>query len=314
MKQVFLICGADARWLNDERDATIGRFVPREMRDENLLELYATSNRELRLEDVLSQVVSELATIPFLPDSRRVVVVHNLSDFMAGGRSGGARKKGGKKGSAQGESKKRTPVQVLEHFMQHDLPATGNVLIFASLIEYDRGRYLDTNAALYKALQKSEIAQIVQPRGREQDPLFSMSDAILDRRTAEALRHFRSIYGEATKTRVFGELLKLVRFLIQADLVTRLEGGGMPQERIELRYMPDDKRLSYLSQAQWLRDKYARSAARFKLTELMAALDQLLEIHRALFPTARDRHVPDERMLIETFIIQFCEGAMRKTA
>lgn len=311
MKQVFLVIGADASWVGDEREALIERFVSKEMRDENLLELYATSSRDLKLDDVCGQVVSELATIPFLPDSKRVVVLHNLADFLGGGRSKGG---GRKKASGAGGKKKRTSVEMLEMFMKNDLPATGNVLIFSSVVDPLRGKYVDRNSPLRKMLDKSDIAQVMLPPQKEKDPLFEMSDAILARRTPAALKAFRAVYSNDTQTRVFNEMLKVVRFLIQADVIGRLSEGGMSADRARNRVMPDNKTLSLLDQPDWVVKKYRGAAMRFQLRQSMAALERLLEIQRVLFPSSADTYVPDLRMMLETFIVEFCEGAMRKSA
>ena len=163
-------------------------------------------------------------------------------------------------------------------------------------------------------LQKSEIAAIVQPRQKEKDPIWAMSDAFVAGRAAETLRHMRSFYSDNTKNRIVGQMVADVRMLIQASVVKRLRDGDMPDAQIKNRYMPGDKRLSLLDQPDWKVDKLIAASNRFKLAQLMAGLERLLEIQRVLFPSADDPYVPDLRMLVENFVVEFCEGAMRKTA
>jgi DNA polymerase III delta subunit len=76
-----------------------------------------------------------------------------------------------------------------------------------------------------------------------------------------------------------------------------------------MKYLPNDKRLNLYQQHPFVQKKVRENAARFQLRELMQALDQLLKINTALVPSQKDLYVPDVQLMLETFIVGFCEGA-----
>jgi hypothetical protein len=308
MKQIYLIVSSDARWVTQQRNDLIGDLLPKEMRDENLLELFSSTNQSLKFADILPQVLSELSTIPFLPDSRRVVVVHDLADLLAGGNRGKAAAK--KKDRAKKEDKapkKLSPVETFIAFAQRDLSATENVLILSTIIEFERGQYLDEKGPLYTFLRSSPLATVLRPSHRETDPLWLMGDALIERNAAQCLRHFRAIYRDDMRGRVFNEMLRLVRFTLQAKVLGKLETSGATATRIQS-YLPDDKRLNFLQQPDFVREKIRRAAGRFQVRELMSAMERLLDLNRVLYPSQSMLYVPDAKFLFETFIMEFCAG------
>lgn len=321
MKQIYLIVSSDARWVTQQRNDLISEILRPEMRDENLLELFSSSNQPLRLADILPEILSELSTIPFLPDSRRVVVVHDLADLLAGGKSrAGGKSKAGKAGQSKDSGKggraktddkapkRLTSVETFIAFAKQDLSATENVLILSTIIEYERGQYLDEKGPLYTFLRSSPLAEIVRPSHRETDPLWLMGDALLERNAADCLKHFRSIYRDDMRARVFSELLRMVRFVLQAKVLGKLKQGAAATL---IQSLPGDKRLNFLQQPQGIQEKVRRAAPRFQIRELMAAMQRLLEINRILYPTSNMLYVPDAKLLMETFIMEFCAGPGR---
>ena len=75
--------------------------------------------------------------------------------------------------------------------------------------------------------------------------------------------------------------------------------------------MPDDKRLNLYRQHAFVQGKINGAAGKFQLRELIGAMDRLLEINRVLIPSQNDAYAPDVRLLLETFIVGFCEGEGR---
>lgn len=322
MKQVYLIHSSDAKWVTRQREALIDDIVPREMREESLLEIFSTSSRSLDLGNIFSDVISELATIPMLPDSRRVVVLHNLSDILRGGGESpktkkAAAKKAGKKKAAEPTAPtaraKLTPLEILADFIQRDLPATENALILSNIIEYDRNQEIDDKGAFYQMLERSPICEIIKPSYKEVNPIWQMGDALIRRDTAATLRHFRALYRDDMRGRLFGEILRNVRFILQAKVLSRIEKKGTTsREIIEMKYLPHEKKINLYQQAEFLQKKYKQNAENFQLRELMQAMDRLLAINRMLYPPKDATYVPDLRLLLETFIVEFCETGRKR--
>jgi hypothetical protein len=322
MKQLYLIYSSDAKWVTRRREALIDELMPREMHDQNLLEIFSTSSRSVvELGAVLPEIISEMATIPFLPDNRRVVVVHNVADAFRGEAASKTASKNAKKTAKKPTKKKQdetdaprrfSPVETLAAFVNVDLPATQNVLIFSNIIEYDRGQEIDEKGPFHRLIENSPLGEIIKPDHRETNPLFLMSDALLCRDAVGSLRHLRSVYRDDARGRVFNEILRNVRFLVQAKVVSLLERKGTSREVIETKYLPDDKRLNFYQQSPFVQKKIKEHLEDFNLRELMRALERLLEINRGLYPTKDAAYVPDVRMLLETFLVEFCEGALAR--
>ena len=303
--QLYLIHSSDARWVTQQRESLISDLVSSEMRDENLLELYSSTNQALKLDDVLPEILAELSTIPFLPDSRRVVAVHGLAELLA--RSGRRPAKKGPKKKAGGGAKKRTPVEVFAAFVERDLPATENVLIVSCIVESERGESVDSSSALYK-LFKPPIGQVLKPARRETDPVFQMTDALLRRDAPNCIRHFRRVYRDDSRTRIFHQILRNVRFLLQAKVLEKVQAKGLSRDILEMKYLPDDKNLNLYKLHAYPRQKIEGAVGAFQLRELMDAMDRLLEINSALIPSQQDVYAPDVKLLLEAFIAGFCQG------
>ena len=304
-KQIYLIHSSDAAWVGRRREQTIDELVPREMREENLREFVSTTNQALKLADVLPEVLSELSTIPMF-GGRQVVVVHNLSDFLTGGRKSAGAKGKKKKAGAKGK-KKLTPVEAFAAFVEKDLPSTDNVVIFSNVIEMERGWRIDEKSALYK-LVKPPVGEIMKPARKETDPIFLMSNALLRRDAVQCVRHFRAIYRDDARGRIFHEILKNVRFLLQAKVLKMVEKKGTSRDIIDMKYLPDDRRLNLHKQHAFVQKKINDAAHNFQLRELIEALEKMLHVNRWLIPSQKDAYVPDVQLLLETFIIGFCEG------
>jgi len=326
MKQLYLIYSSDAKWVTRRCEALIDELMPREMRDQNLLEIFSTSSRSVvELSAILPEIMSEMATIPFLPDSRRVVVVHNVADAFRGEAASKAASRTASK-TARKTAKKSTkkkqdetdapkmlsPVETLAAFVNVDLSATQNVLIFSNIIEYDRSQEIDEKGPFHQLIENSPLGEIIKPDYRETNPLFLMSDALLRRDAAGSLRHLRSVYRDDARGRVFNEILRNVRFLVQAKVLSLLERKGTSREIIETKYLPNDKRLNFYQQSPFVQKKIKEHLDDFNLRELMRALERLLEINRGLYPAKDAAYVPDVRMLLETFLVEFCEGALAR--
>ncbi len=299
--QIHLIASNDAQWVTQQREQIVSELVPDEMRDENLLELYAMNNRALELSGILSEVQSELSTIPFLPDSRRVVVIHDLKEMV---NAGGRRPKG--KPKKKSGNAKLSPEERFVLFLERDLSATDNQLILSTIIDDARGQSLNDKSALYTFISKSPLGRIIRPPRRETDPIFLLTDAMLDRNAPLAIRHFRHIYRDDARTRIFNAILRNTRLLLQTKMLEKIESGDKSREFIEMTFLPNAKSLNLYKEHKFVQQKLRAAAPRFSLRELMQALDKLFEINCVIIPSPQDKYIPDIKLLMETYILDFC--------
>lgn len=309
MKQIHLIYSSDARFVTREREETINALLPRDLRDENLVEIISTSNKyTVDLQDTLPQILSELGTISLLPDNRRVVVVHNLSDLYRRSSQKKASRKKSKKGSLEEPSKKE-PLEILQIFMEKDLPQTENALILCAQIDYARQMEVNEKSPLFEFLKKLPICQVHYSPQKEVNPVFLMGEAFIARDAVSCLRHFQSINNKDMHFRIFSELLRNVRFLLQAKLLSHLEKKNLSRSTISMLYLPNDAKQSLYEQKDFVQKKYQQAMNAFTLRELMRASERLLCLNQYIIPGRNAAYVPDMALLIQTFILEFCSGA-----
>jgi len=308
MKQIHLIYSSDARFVTREREETINALLPRDLRDENLVEIISTTNKyTVELQDILPQLLSELGTISLLPDNRRVVVVHNLADLYRRGFQKKSSKKRSRKSSPE-ELSKKEPLEILQIFMEKDLPQTENAVIFCAQIDYARQMEVDEKNALIDFLKKSPYCQVHYSPQKEISPLFLMGEALIARNAVSCLRHFQSINSKDMHFRIFSELLRNVRFLLQAKLLSHLEKKNLSRSTISMLYLPNDTKQSLYEQKEFVQKKYQQAMNAFTLRELMRASERLLYLNQYVIPGKNAAYVPDMALLMQTFIIEFCAG------
>ena len=188
---VYLIHGADEVRILDEKRAIIHRVLEAEFQAENLTELDPPANRPLELSACAMEIVSELGTLSFFAEARRVVVVNNLQDLCTAGRKAAAgRAKKPRKKKGKPARVKLTPVQGLIKFLDRDLAETNNVLIFCLVEIYEKRRTLSKASPLYRLIKEKGQAII---ECKKPEVSFQFTDALFAKDLEGALRAFREI-------------------------------------------------------------------------------------------------------------------------
>lgn len=288
--QCYLIHGMDTKAVQAERDKVVAQIVPSELRDENLTEHIATGNRKLRLESIGWDVVTELSTLSFFPDSRRVVVIHNLADLCE---SGG----GGRRGRKKGAAPKKNVGEKFREFLAKGLQRTPNVIVFVNH-EEDYDTKVQTRSALYKTIK--QVGVTIECKGK--DRMFDLVDELEARNATAAIGHYRELRNHYETQRLFSRLVATTRNLLQAWTVARQRRSGLDDQEIAETLPPG--RDGLLGQHSFVVQKSVRAASRFTATELTAALEELLEIGRCVYPMASDGYVRDADLAIELWILK----------
>ena len=298
---VWLIYGDDAVAVLKERTKLLDRIIEPEFRIENLTDIDPPTNRALELERIGAELISELGTLSFFPEARRVVVVNDLVNLgtTTGVRGGGG---GAKKRKKKGEVAVLTPAQRLVKFLDRDLPETPNALVFIYNESYEKRRKLSKANPIVKfILAKCAKENIIQCSVK---PLnFKFSDAILAKNLELTLKVFREMtIKDGGQFPLLTALSRHVRFLIQAKLAQ--SSGGL--DNLAGEYLPAKKGLNLAKEHPFVQNNYMQASRRFSLSELNNAMGQLVQINKTLYPLATDVYVADWRLQIEMFLIELC--------
>ena len=300
--QVCLIHGQDVEAMNKVRDRTLNSLLPPELRAEHLTDYMSSSNRALRLMDIGWDLISELSTLSFFPDVRRVAIVTDLRDFCEA--AGGSRRKPtARKGKAAAKAPVKTDkkAMVMERFcgfLTNGLLQTPNAIIF---INYEKD--MDTTVArqspLYQAVQA--VGWVQECKG--ENKTFAFEDALRGRDAIRAVGLYRELKKSAPPSMIFHTLVRLTRALLQAKVVTIKRKEGLSDARLQ-ELLPSD-RSGFFQQHTFVQKKNLEGARQFNASELTGALKELLEINRLVIPVSTDVYVRDLSLSIEMWIARW---------
>jgi len=309
--QVYLIHGNDEVRVHNERARLVAQLVPTEYRAENLTEIEPPGNRPLSLRQIGADLMAELATASFFPDTRRVIVVEQLGDLFGAPSDGaesssGAAKRKTKKEPAHGQE----PVTAFCRFLRRDLAGTNGVLILTAIEEPDRRRRIRTNSPLYQTIQSiGRIIQLNQPA-----VIFQFLDAFSNRNLTLALRILPDLLAEDDgPASVFRMLTRQVRFLIQAKLLERSGGAKGDAEQFAAKFFPPAKGLNLMLEHSFSADKIRRAVSRWSLGELNALLPRLEQMTTVVYPSVNDVYVPDAQVALEGLVLDACGSGPQST-
>ncbi len=292
MAQVCLIHGQDVEAMNKVHDRTLNSLIPSEMRDENLTELITASNKALKLEDIGWDVVSELSTLSFFEDARRVVTITDLQDLcgIPGRQAASASPKSG--------SKKAKVTKAFCDFLTEGLLQTPNAIIFLNY-EKDMNTQVLKTSALYKAIKKAGWVQ----ECRGENKTFAFEDALRSKQAEKALLLYRDLRKIAPPNMIFNTLNRITRSLLQAKIVSIQRRKKMRDADLK-QLFPDD-RTGFFGMHEFVQTKNLEGAHLFDVPELVGALRELLEINRLVVPVSTDVYVRDLPQSIELWILRW---------
>lgn len=307
--QVYLIHGTDEVKVHKERARLTAEFVPAEHRAENLTEIEPPTNRPLALRQIAADLMAELATPPFFPETRRVVVVEQLAELLGSPGSDAEPDTGpGNRKNKKKTANDSDPMKAFCHFLEHDLPQTNNILILSAIEEPDKRRRIRTNSPLYLAIKS--LGRVIQ---FNQSPvIFRFLDAFSNRDLSGALRSLPELLTEEEGVgSVYRMLIRQVRFLIQAKLLERSGGLKGEAEQFAEKYFPPEKGLNIMMEHPFASDKTRRAAGRWSLAELNTMLSRLEGLTKVIYPSSSDIYVPDAEVELEHFVLDACGTGTR---
>ena len=302
--KLHLICGDDEVAMERHKQAIVEAHLSREEREENYQEI-SPSSANGALERVVGDVISELSTVSFLPDVKRVVTLYGVSDFFDAKATASRRKKKESATKAAAAAKRESGSEYLARFIERELPQLPAVLVIMVLEDYEKWKRVNTDNPVVALAQRG--GGFVQYR--EQGVQFAFFDALFARRGGDALVLWRRWLENTGNTpKPYNQLAVQLRLLIQAKttLSPQLKARGISRERFAKEFLPleADRNVTSL-RPEWRKEKLQRAAAGFTFQELLSAYEKLETLQKFAIPLLSDPYVPDKKLMAELWILEF---------
>ncbi len=286
IKPLYLFFGNQHEAVLKARDEVVEQLVPREFRDSNLSNYYATGNSpKISLAGVIDEIAGDLATLSFFPGASKAVIVTNPDEVFTAETNGENDQTAGKK--------RRGKPEFLLKWLEQELPQTGNHLILLALEEEGTNRGVNDRQpnALFKLAQKIGHVRFF----RDKPALFKIEDALLQRDLNTLLAAVRDLWSSKTDQIIFNKICSVLRFSMQANIAR--ERKLSTTEAAANALFPTQAQ-GNLFKAHWIVQKKYEIPL-FRTADLIKAHQQLLEVYRAMRPRPGDIYVPDSLGLLE---------------
>lgn len=305
--QYYFICGDDEAAIESFKSAVVEAHLSREEREENYREIIPTSQAGLRR--VLGDVMSELSTVSFLPDTKRVVALYPVPDFFQAKTGGKGRAT--KASKAQAEQPKRSSCEHLVDFIANEMPGLPAILVLIAVEDYEKfKRVVPSNPLVALAQQQGTFVQF-----KLAGVQFAFFDALFARNAGEAIRLWREwLERTGMSPKPYYQLAAQMRLLIQAKTANsgQLQQRGISRDQYRDELMPSEPDRNFFSlRPEFRQQKLSRAASNFSFGELLGAYEKLEPLLKYAIPVATDEYVPDKSLLAEIWIAEFAAPVRR---
>jgi len=297
-KQIYFFYGNEEERLNQARVELVSLLLSREEREENYVEFSPSpAKKYLPLASVMPELLAELGTMSFFPDSKRVVVVYNLQELY--------RNREKPLPMEKTEKKTITSEAYFITYLQDQLPQTNNVLILMNVEDLEENIRIDENSTLVKALVKlghHEHKQFSSTALR-----FKLDDALRERnlqKTIEITRSWMQKDEDSAKRGIFQVTLKQIILMLQAKIRLKRKDKLNVQSDLAKILFPQDLKYNIFKEKDFVQKKIMDGQERYTTGELMEALQKLLPVNQYLYPLTTDVYVPDFQIVMERFFVE----------
>lgn len=311
---VYFFYGDQTNEILNARREVVETFLPDpETRAEGLTEHTATGKTSTTsLLELLPTIAGDLETMSFVAEATKVVVVHDPIEVFKGGVR--APRRPPKKPKAKGKSGEDAPAETLSPldeaalWFEKSLPRTGNVVILLAFEDEAAEREVDTDLPLFQT-----VARIGETRRfRDGQVLFfAIEDGILQRDVAKFLESMRALWNPKTSAKIYGGVVRCLRYLLQQSVLRELDRKSAPPERVAA-CLPSSRQTNLKLAHPNVQAKYRNAAGRFRTADVLVAYEKMLGVYEALRPEQGAIHVPDARALCERIVIELVETTRRR--
>ena len=303
----YLFYGPDAVNIYKNKDELIKKLIPESLRDQNLKEFYASGTRPISLSNIMADVLDDLLTVPFLFESRKVVVIYDPVELRKPKRDKQQKSDDGKKDK-----------EFINRFCKLiDNLGTSNVIVIIFVEDDTKQIGINKDSKIFKRIQEQGIAIAFELP----NIIYELINSLFARNTVNAIKMFKELITEGQEvTSILGLLIFNLRLLYQTKLL--LSDGNQNLKIINSRtflekyatktdYLPSEAKYNILKQKEikkeFVINKLIDFSSNFTLKELDEFYENLVELDIKLNPTQMDLYAPDPNIVFEDFIVKFCE-------
>jgi hypothetical protein len=302
-EQIYFLYGNEENKLNDCRLEIVEHFLSKEEREENYIEFSPKSSRKKQsLEQVMPDLLGELGTVSFFPDSRRVAVVYNLEELYISSSKSKSEKK-----TKENSKGKRAREPYFIKYLEDQLLKSNNVLIIVNVEDLEDNVRVDVNSTLFKALKKLGHHEKFSDR-----PLmWNLEDALRERnlvKSLEIIRVWMQKDESSARRGIFLVFVKQIILMLQAKVrLKKTDTYTDPSQTLS----PQNLKYNLSKEKDFVQKKIMEGQKHYTVLELMDALQKLVKINIILYPRTSDLYVPDFQLVIEHFIVDFMKRNKR---
>ncbi|MBN1899889.1 hypothetical protein JW926_01020 [Candidatus Sumerlaeota bacterium] len=305
-KNLYFLYGNDESKLNECRMYLVENFLTKEEREENYIEFSPKPSRKKQsLTEIMPDLLAELGTVSFFPDSRRVIVVYNLEELYH--LSFSSKSSPGKKKKKEGKDEPSREAYFIK-YLEDQLLKSSNILILVNVENYEENLRVNEKSNLFKAFRKLGHDEKFSERRLSWD----FEDAFRERNLSKSLEIIRSWMRkneDSAKKGIFNSLLKQITLMLQAK-VEQSKRTNINADLSQLLF-PQNLKFHISKEQDFIQKKIRRRQKNYTVSELMDALQKLLKINAILYPRTSDLYVPDFQLVIEHFIIDLIKNKKR---
>lgn len=298
-KKIYFLYGNSENKLNDCRLELVEHFLSKEEREENYIEFSPKSSRKKQsLSQIMPDLLGELGTVSFFPDSRRVVVVYNLEELYLPS----SKSKSGKKTKDESQGKAAREAYFIK-YLEDQLLTSNNILIIVNVEDYEDNLRVSEKSNLFKALNK--LGHTLTKPFSTRSLLWNLEDAVRDRNlknSLEIIRNWMQKDENSAKRSIFYVLLKQIILMLQAKVKLKKTDKFTDMSQT---LFPKTLKYNLSKEMDFMQKKVMEGQKRYTVAELTDALPKLLKINIILYPRTSDLYVPDFQLVIEHFFVDF---------
>jgi hypothetical protein len=286
------------------KSAIVDQHLVPEIRDENYREILTTPGTQLKR--VMDEIMGELATVSFLPDSPRVVTVYTVADLVDSGGKGKATKGKPEKAAT---APTRSASEILAEFVEREMPHLNAVLIMMVTEDPEKWKKLNFDNPLVQIAARNGTLKAF----KDESPQYAFFDALFDRQSQKAIQLWRDWLERtgSNNPKPYQSLAAQLRLLTQAKILSSGTPStrGLTNAQFMENFLPAEADRSIAKiYPEFRREKLLRQSARFTFGELNRAYQRLLPIMKFIIPVSTDVIVPDKSQLAEIWILEFTMG------
>ncbi len=293
---VYLLYGKDMVKIYESKDRIVPKLIPESVRDQNLKEFYTSSTRPLSLSSIINDIIDELLTIPFMFESKKVVVVYDPIEL----------KKPKRKNKSKVKVKTEKDSKHIVRFCNLIDNLTSSTIMIIIFSEDDaKQKEINESSKIFKKIdEKGLIIQL-----GVSNLLFDFVDFLLQRKCSNSIQTFRELVSSGQDPNMFlGFLISSIRLLYQTKiLLFDKKDTNLQKYLSEADSLPANGKQNILKQSEYRMKKFIGFSNNFTMKELDEYYEKLFELDMKLNPTQLDIYAPDPLIGFEQFIVDFCE-------